>query len=327
MKNEMNATDFLCFLASDAGMKIDKRTYIGSEAVSEAITAMPEIFSHVVFAASSHAASYGYNDVGHPVKIYLSEDRIQRIVILTKIPQTRKIKLTVAYDGTRFYGFQSQKDERTVQNELEKAISEMNGEPTRCHGASRTDTGVHAKGQVVDFETKRSFTEKRWLSSLDKMLPKDIRIIDVAFVHPLFHSRFDVWKKEYRYTLNTGDIDPRFRHTEWPIGPIADLEALRENLKMLEGTHDFTSFAKGEKDDMVRTIYEAGMEETPGHIDIVIIGNGFLHHMIRLIVFQLVEIANHRIDMSINEMIEEHSRRHTVRMAPPNGLCLTKIEY
>ncbi|HOP56928.1 MAG TPA: tRNA pseudouridine(38-40) synthase TruA [Bacillota bacterium] len=327
MKQIMGTADFLAMISPDAGIKIGREIQLGRENVQKTILANEDIFDRIAFHQPfAHVAMYGEDQTGHLVKIHLQDGMIKRILVTPGIT-ARKIKLTVAYDGTEFYGFQFQKKERTIQGELEKAISEMNGNNTTCHGASRTDSGVHAFGQVVDFETDRDFTEKRWLSSLNKILPKDIMIRQAEFAPKLFHSRYDVWKKEYRYSLNIGDADPKFRHTEWPIGPLKDMEKLADNLKMLVGTHDFTSFATGEKEDMVRTIYETNLVIRDNKVEIDILGDGFLHHMVRLIVCQLVEIANGRSDTSIREIIMEKSRKHTVRMAPPNGLCLYNIEY
>ncbi|MBN2504164.1 MAG: tRNA pseudouridine(38-40) synthase TruA, partial [Bacilli bacterium] len=157
-------------------------------------------------------------------------------------------------------------------------------------------------------------------------LPDDIHVKTVYFAPVLFHSRFDVLAKEYRYTLNLGEYDPLRRNYEWTVDEL-DLGTLEKNLKQLLGSHDFTSFCTGDKEDRVRTIFKADYEIEDDKLQLVFIGDGFLHHMLRLIVFQLVLIASGKVDYDIESLINDMSRRRTTRLAPSGGLCLEKVIY
>ncbi len=318
---------FLGNLDQSAGMKVDKAVYLNVEDISDYITSHIETFQQV--SLDSIAGSrmlYGENELGQLFKVGHTFDKISRIIISSKKPKTNRVGMVVSYDGTGFFGFQSQTKERTVQKEIQTILQEINGQETICHGASRTDTGVHANNQVIDFETFNQFSEARWLYVMNRKLPSDIHVKKVFFAHPLFHSRYDVYRKEYRYILNTNEYDPLKRNYAWTVDKL-DLDILRYNLTQLIGTNDFTSFCTGEKDDMKRTIYEANVIEKKGIITLVFVGSGFLHHMIRLIVFQLVQLATHKSERSIRMLIDELSRTHTTRLAPASGLYLTNVEY
>ena len=287
----------------------------------------PDLFDGVVlFPDEARATVAGTNAGGLSVKLFLYGDQVDRVIFKRPDPGKTRIRMTVAYDGTDFFGFQRQAELRSVQAELEGMVSHVNGEKTAVNGASRTDTGVHAVGQVVHFDSVRDFSPERWMTILNHALPDDVRIVAAESTHPLFHSRFDVFEKEYRYTVDVGAYDPLRRRQAWFPGPL-DQKILEREIAKVVGTHDFTSFSKGEKDSKVRTIREARVEREGDRITLVFVGDGFLHNMIRLLAASLVRIAQGRMDADMAELIDSKSRIRTQELAPAAGLCLMRVDY
>jgi len=269
----------------------------------------------------------GLTEANHLVKLSFKNNKIQKIVIQKPNPLIKRIKLIIQYDGTNYAGFQRQSKLETIQSQLESAISQVNGKFTIVNGASRTDAGVHAFGQVVHFDTELEIPLDKWVVILNNSLPKDIRVKTAEWVSQLFHSRFDVMSKEYRYVLNLGQYSPFTRLYEWNVTNPIDFELLNQELKKLEGTHDFTSFCKGDKSSKIRTIYETKIERIDDKVYLTFIGNGFLHNMIRIIVAVLIGIASHRIKSDIDTILESKSRKVTKYLAPSSGLYLVKINF
>lgn len=270
---------------------------------------------------------YGVLDDGTLYKIGVKNHLIERLVFVNQIVKPyRRIKAVISYDGTSFSGFQVQRSDRSVQGEIEKVLSEIHHEEKRIAGASRTDAGVHALHQVIHFDTNRDDSLEKWMYYLNRRLPKDIYVQHLEEVHPLFHSRYDVLRKEYRYRLNRKEYNPLQRNYEWFQKDI-NVDALRNEMLSLVGTHDFTSFSKGDKEDKTRTIFDARVEEQEDILELVFIGDGFLRYMIRLIVFALVKIAKNEMDSTIMNLLEEKSRKKTIHLAPAGGLYLANIEY
>lgn len=263
---------------------------------------------------------------GRWIKLTVRNHAITKIV-LREATNLKRIRLIVAYDGTPFSGFQRQSNLPSVQQILEEALSSVHHRTIYVHGASRTDAGVHALAQVVHFDTDLAIEPVKWPMILNHLLPKAIRITGADSVSPLFHSRYDVERKEYRYILNLGDFSPFRRNYEWTVPYPLDLTVLRQELSKIEGTHDFFSFCKGEKDSTVRTIFETRCAVHDQQVILTFIGNGFLHHMIRLMVATLVDIASHRKNMDMTEIIEKKDRQLTKHLAPAEGLYLVSITY
>lgn len=314
---------------SETGLRLPDKTLLrGPEAVCAHLRAHPEFFDGLLRISPDSSVTVTFrNAAGNFVKVFAEEDRIGKIVQFVPDEVRQRIKLTLEYDGTDFFGFQRQKEDRTVQGELETALSVVNGEPTPVTGASRTDAGVHALGQVAHFDTHRDFSEAKWEMILNHALPKDISVRKVEKVHPLFHSRFDVLRKEYRYVLRLGNPSALDRNREWAVPGPLDPSRLAAELKKVEGTHDFASFCKGENDDTVRTIFETRMETDAGRILLTFVGDGFLHNMIRLIVGTMVDIASGKIEDDLSRILAEKSRRSTRSLAPAGGLYLVRIDY
>jgi len=172
----------------------------------------------------------------------------------------------VSYDGTRYHGFQTQPDGNTVQDRLEDAIRKLTGEEVRVTGSGRTDAGVHARGQVVNFHTSSRIPAERWALALNTRLPEDIVVLGAAEVDPSFHARRDAVSKTYRYTVNTRRFPDVFRRRYEYHHPIPlDCAAMREGLRHLVGEHDFTSFASTHSaaPHHVRTIFSARLIVEP----------------------------------------------------------------
>lgn len=275
----------------------------------------------------SHSIVIGITSDGYVVKIAFKSQKIIKIVFEEQNPFLKRIKLTLAYDGTNYSGFQRQSTLDTIQSRIENALLEMTGKQIVIHGASRTDAGVHAYGQVIHFDTDLSIPEDKWVIALNNLLPKDIRVNTAETVSQLFHSRFDVVSKEYRYVLNLGEFSPFTRQYEWTVPYSFDLDVLKQEINKIEGTHDFSSFCKGEKDSKIRTIFETKVEQEENRIYLTFIGNGFLHNMIRILVMALINIASKRIDKDILTIIEMKNRNLTKQLAPSNGLYLMKVNY
>lgn len=243
----------------------------------------------------------------------------------------RRIKLTVAYDGTNYCGWQVQPNGLSVQEVLNKAISEMLGTPVTTTGASRTDAGVHALGNVAVFDTDARMPAERMAFALNTRLPADIRVQGSEEVPPEFHPRFTQTVKTYEYRiLNRTFADPcrRLNSTFW-YGKL-DLEAMQRAAEYLVGTHDFKSLATASPavSDTVRTVYSTSLWKEEDMIFFRITGNGFLYNMVRIIVGTLMEIGKGTWPAEYMEaLLEARDRSKAGPTARPEGLTLVKIEY
>jgi tRNA pseudouridine38-40 synthase len=246
---------------------------------------------------------------------------------------SKRIKCTLSYDGTHFFGYQIQPGKRTVQGELERVLEQMHkGKAIRVTASGRTDAGVHAYGQVIHFDTFLSLSSDQWKKALNAQLPDDIVIKDVQEADPSFHARFSAKAKEYRYKVRIAQERDVFLrnycyHYPYPL----DMEAMRRALRLIEGTHDFTSFcsAKTDVDDRVRTIYKADMTVRDDDLlEFCFIGNGFLYNMVRIIVGTILEVGQGKRSIdSISHAFAAKDRRFAGKTAPPQGLYLWRVYY
>jgi tRNA pseudouridine38-40 synthase len=314
-------------LHKDVGLKLDESIFLGKVDVQKEILENKELFDNLdLLPIENSHMLYGYNKLGNPVKLGFDAKLINRIVLTTKVDTMKRFKVKISYDGHNYCGFQIQKDQATIQGELTKVISVVNDSISLVQGASRTDTGVHAINYVFHFDTDKPLTEEKWLDYLNSQLPNDILVKSVKGVHPLFHSRYDVYKKRYIYKLVLNENNPFRINYEWSISGL-NAKALQENLKQLVGTHDFKSFCKGEPNSSVRTIFNTELIQNENEFTLVFEGNGFLRYMIRILVYALVQISNGKLEMSISDIIKEKSREHTKNLAPASGLYLEEITY
>lgn len=243
-----------------------------------------------------------------------------------------RIKCTISYDGTMFAGYQVQPDKRTVQSELETALARMHkGQGVKVTASGRTDAGVHAKGQVIHFDTPYTVPVKNWQRGLNSLLPDDIAVVKAEVVEDTFHARFDAAAKEYRYFVSRSVQKDPFRKNYMYSFPFPlDLELIKQAIPHLLGTHDFTSFcsAKTEVVDKVRTIHEIEFYEEGDVLVFRFRGNGFLYNMIRILMGTLLEIGNGKlIPSTVPEILQSKDRSAAGRTVPGQGLYLWEVEY
>jgi len=245
-----------------------------------------------------------------------------------------RYKATISYDGTLFAGFQRQPHARSVQEEIEKTLTRLNqGTPVTVHGAGRTDSGVHALGQVIHFDLPQARDEEKLRFALDTQTPEDIDFIRVEQVEDDFHSRYKKHSKTYEFIVDYGrPKNPMMRHYAAHYPYPLDVEKMQAAIQKLEGTHDFTGFtASGTSvEDKVRTITEARLVEDAEHHRLVFTfsGNGFLYKQIRNMVGTLLKIGNDRMPIEqIDLILEKKDRNLAGPTAAPNGLYLKEIRY
>lgn len=243
-----------------------------------------------------------------------------------------KLKCTVSYDGTRFFGYQVQPGKRTVQREIESALSRMHhGEKIKITASGRTDRGVHAAGQVFHFQSPLAIPADHWSLALNSLLPDDIYIRKTEQVPATFHARYNVRKKEYRYRLLTRqepDIFRRFYTVH--IARDLDLEQMNEAAGYIIGTHDFSCFCASNTDvkDKVRTVYELEVMQAGDETILRIVGSGFLYQMVRIITGTLLDVGMHVLAPGrLTEIIAGKDRRAASKTAPACGLILWKVFY
>ena len=237
----------------------------------------------------------------------------------------------MAYDGTDYCGWQVQPNGITVEEVLNRKLSELTGENITVIGASRTDSGVHAQGNVAVFDSDTTIPPERVAYALNRKLPEDIVVIRSEEVPGDWHPRYQETVKTYQYhILNREMPDPIRRRDTYFVSYPLDLEAMRCAAAYLQGEHDFRSFCNvhTEVQDTVRTIYDLDIIREGDLITIRIRGNGFLYNMVRIIAGTLVRVGRgfYRPDQ-VREILEKRERTEAGVTAPPQGLVLVKIDY
>lgn len=245
-----------------------------------------------------------------------------------------RIRLTLHYDGGGFAGWQFQPGERTVQGELETALSRLlGGRTARVTAAGRTDRGVHATGQVAGVVVPAKWSASELRRALNAVLPNDIWIADAGEAGNAFHARYDAVARGYVYRLGTTDVSrsPFLRRWCWPLGEPVPLDALNEAAAAVVGDHSFRAFAKagqperGERCIVLRSMWR---DWAPGGIAFHVVANRFLHHMVRYLVGTMVDVARGRRppgDMAA--LLDGEPGMETSPPAPPEGLFLTRVYY
>ena len=248
---------------------------------------------------------------------------------------TVKLKLTIAYDGTNYSGWQVQDNGLAVQQKVEEAVNRMFPGASRLNSSSRTDAGVHAMGMVAHVEIpaeKFRMTMHKVALALNAHLPEDIRIMEAKLVPASFHARFQASGKEYRYLVWNGPaMNPLLRTQAWHIPKPLDLDRMRLAAKQFVGTHDFRSFAATRSyvtEDTVRTVTQCSVTKSGQLLTFTIRGNGFLYKMCRGIVGTLVQIGQGKYPgKEINHILDHKDRREAGMTAPAHGLVLWKVFY
>lgn len=244
----------------------------------------------------------------------------------------KNFKLTVEYDGTRFHGWQIQKNDPTIQAAIEKALATITGQQIRLNGAGRTDAGVHAVGQVANFHCDTRLEAEELQKGLNSLLPSDIVIRRCEIVDPSFHARFDAKSKLYRYSILNQPIPNAIgRQYVWFLRQPLDTAPMQEALLRFIGRHDFSAFegAGSPRAHSVRTVTDADLRlVSPGQLEISIRAEGFLRYMVRNIVGTTVAVGAGKLTVSaVGEILASGDRRQAPPTAPPHGLCLIEIEY
>lgn len=246
----------------------------------------------------------------------------------------RKIKLTLAYDGTLYGGWQTQPNAVSIQALVQQSLSTLLRENIQIVGSGRTDAGVHAEGQTAHFTTCSSIDLHRLLLSSNALLPYDIRILEAIEVSHDFHARFSAIGKIYHYRLHLSRIQDPFKrlysyHVPYPL----DLATLKNATRYFVGTHDFTSFANeahqgSAAKNAVRTLYRLTVVEEEEGVRLEFEGEGFLYKMVRNIVGALLDVSRGKLALEEIPMIfASRDRRQAAMAAPPHGLCLMRVLY
>ncbi len=244
----------------------------------------------------------------------------------------RILKLTVSYDGTEFAGWQTQPGARTVQGTLEEAFSGLEGVPVAVHGAGRTDSGVHAMGQVAHVETGLTLQPDRVAGALNARLADDVRVRSVEEAPEGFNARFSATRRSYVYVMSVEE-SPLWRNRRWVVGRRLDLEAMRSAAGTLVGEHDFSSFcltgsAPAHHRCRLDSISLEWLPELGGMMVLRVSANRFLRGMVRSIVGTLAEVGRGRTTVSeFREILEARDRSEAGATAPACGLYLEKVEY
>lgn len=241
------------------------------------------------------------------------------------------IKLVMQYDGTRYRGWQKQGNtENTIQGRLEQLLEKMTGEPAEVFGAGRTDAGVHARGQVANFKAATNRTPEEIKAYINQYLPEDISVISAEAVEERFHSRLLAKRKTYLYRLGVGCGKNVFeRNYIWHTEAEPDVARMQEAARLLIGTHDFSAFTTTKsKKSTVRTLFSIQIVRVEDEIRFSFCGNGFLYHMVRILVGTLIEVGTGKRTLeSVGELLHEEKRQLAGFTAPAKGLCLMGIEY
>lgn len=243
----------------------------------------------------------------------------------------KKIKLVIAYDGTNYHGWQAQPGKSTIEGVVSQALSELLKEEITVIGASRTDAGVHAMGNVAVFDTNTKIPAEKICYAINRYLPWDIRVLSSKEAPKDFHPRKVNSKKIYEYKILNRDIAiPTERLYSYFVYYDMNIEAMGEAAKYLVGEHDFKSFCsvKTQVSSTVRRIYQLGVEKDGDMIKITVIGNGFLYNMVRIIAGTLIEVGRGvKTPKDIDEILKGRDRSLAGPTAPAHGLTLVGIEY
>ena len=243
----------------------------------------------------------------------------------------RTLKLTIAYDGTAFGGWQMQAHQRTVQGVLEDALQLIEGSRVVVHAAGRTDAGVHAAGQVISITLTSAIACDALVRALNVRLDRDVRVMNAEEAPHDFNARFDARRKTYHYAIcNAPVVPPPVRHFVWHVPQPLDLTVMNEAAGVLVGEHDFAAFQAAGSDVITtrREIVASRVVSRDGQVVYEVTGTGFLRHMVRNIVGTLVDIGRGRRPVEdMSRVLLSRDRAQASATAPPQGLTLVRVEY
>ena len=235
-----------------------------------------------------------------------------------------------SYSGANFSGYQKQPGKRTIQDEIEKALSSINNNSVKLTSSGRTDALVNAIHQKAHFDLDKEIGAYKLNGALNSYLPDDIYVNSVTKVDNLFHARYMVKSKTYEYLINTGDYNPLLRTHVYQYCKPLNIRKMKKAVKYFIGKHDFTTFVSAEdkKEDKVREIYDASVDEKDGIIKITFKGSGFLKYQVRNMVGTLIKVGEEKVlpDIILS-LLEKKDRKCAFLCAPAQGLTLTDVKY
>lgn len=243
----------------------------------------------------------------------------------------KNYRFLIEYDGSRYYGWQRQPNQNTIQGKLEHVLEEMCGTPIEVIGAGRTDSGVHAKGMTANawLHTERDCEEIQ--DYMNHYLPEDIAVLKVQEASPRFHARYNAIGKTYRYTCYEGRVKPVFDRKYYaPLEEAPDLERMKEAAEALMGEHDFRNFCVNPrmKKSTIRKVDRIEIERENGYLYFIFHGTGFLQNMVRIMVGTLLEAGYGRMTAEqLKAILENPERQKAGPTAPAQGLCLIAVDY
>ncbi|MEI6563437.1 MAG: tRNA pseudouridine(38-40) synthase TruA [bacterium] len=243
-----------------------------------------------------------------------------------------RYRITVAYDGGAYAGWQVQPKQMTVQQALEAVLKSLSGETVKVHGSGRTDQGVHAEGQVAHFDLSKKWVCGHLQNGMNAKLPQDIRVLKVARAKPDFHARRSAVKKEYRYFIwNAKVMNPTRRQVSVHIRKSLDVKAMQAAARILTGRHDFAAFTANpnrEVESTVREVYSLSVKRTGSQVIIRAASEGFLYKMVRSLTGLLLRVGEGAIPLDeVKLILASKIRTARVPTAPPEGLFLWRVWY
>lgn len=250
---------------------------------------------------------------------------------MQKVKALRTVRLTLGFNGTRYEGWQSQRNGRTIQEVFEKYLSKILSEKIAVVGSSRTDSGVHAKGFVAHFVTESKLSDSKIKEALNFYLPEDIVVFEAKTARPGFHARFNAKSKIYQYDIWNGPTRPLFEapFVVWYRGPL-DISSMKKAARFLVGKHDFRAFKDSgdEVDNTVRTLKKILIQKKGPLLRFTVQGNGFLTHMVRILVGTLLEVGRGRkAPQDLRRILLSKNRTLAGPTVKAQGLMLIKVLY
>jgi tRNA pseudouridine38-40 synthase len=247
----------------------------------------------------------------------------------------RNVRLTIAFDGAAYRGWQIQPDAPTVQGEVSAVLGRITGEAVALKGSGRTDSGTHARGLVANFSTGSMLPAAQIRRACNAMLPRDIRILGARDADPGFHARKSARSKTYRYQVYGGAVLPPHLRREYFHFPFPlDYARMREAAALFVGEHDFAAYAKtgsaaaGSPAGTVRKVFRCDLKRTGARLHLTVEGDGFLHHMVRNMAGTLLEVGRGQIDLGgFAALFDKRDRTQAGFTAPAHGLILVKVTY
>lgn len=243
----------------------------------------------------------------------------------------RRIRLILQYEGTRYVGWQVQPNGLSIQAVLEREIEKLSGEHPTLFASGRTDSGVHALAQTAHFDTASRIPPEKWCFALNTGLPRDIRVLYSGEAPRDFHTRFDVWKKHYRYTLEYAPHASVFtRNTAFHVHGVLELAAMEQAAVAILGEHDFCAFKSAgiEPKSTLRRIYRSEWTKEGNYLHYDIAGSGFLYNMVRILVGTMLDIGAGRLPAdSLERALRSGDRSDAGATAPAHGLMLSRVQY